>query len=104
MTHFANLKQFIEYIGKLQTVKFIVTTDVGQHQMWAAQFYPFKHHGQWVTSGGLGTMGFGIPSAIGAQLAEPDKTVICFVGDGGFQMTNQEIALLPEYGLNVKSF
>lgn len=72
--------------------------------MWATQFYPFKHHGQWVTSGGLGTMGFGIPSAIGAQLAEPDKTVICFVGDGGFQMTNQEIALLPEYGLNVKSF
>ena len=70
--------------------------------MWSAQFYPFKHHSQRVTSGGLGTMGFGIPSAIGAQLAAPDKTVICFVGDGGFQMTNQEMALLPEYHLNVK--
>ena len=70
--------------------------------MWTAQFYPFKNYGQWVTSGGLGTMGFGIPSAIGAQLAEPEKTVVCFVGDGSFQMTNQEMALLPEYGLNVK--
>ena len=92
----------IEYIGKITHGEAIVTTDVGQHQMWAAQFYPFKNHGQWVTSGGLGTMGFGIPSAIGAQLAEPDKTVVCFVGDGGFQMTNQEMALLPEYHLNVK--
>ncbi len=99
---FCKPQEAIEYIGKITNGEAIVTTDVGQHQMWAAQFYPFKHHGQWVTSGGLGTMGFGIPSAIGAQLAEPDKTVICFVGDGGFQMTNQEIALLPEYGLNVK--
>ncbi|KGJ24433.1 acetolactate synthase catalytic subunit [Staphylococcus haemolyticus] len=99
---FCKPQEAIEYIGKITNGEAIVTTDVGQHQMWAAQFYPFKHHGQWVTSGGLGTMGFGIPSAIGAQLAKPDKTVICFVGDGGFQMTNQEIALLPEYGLNVK--
>ncbi|WP_254693830.1 biosynthetic-type acetolactate synthase large subunit [Staphylococcus haemolyticus] len=99
---FCKPQEAIEYIGKITNGEAIVTTDVGQHQMWVAQFYPFKHHGQWVTSGGLGTMGFGIPSAIGAQLAEPDKTVICFVGDGGFQMTNQEIALLPEYGLNVK--
>lgn len=99
---FCKPQEAIEYIGKITNGEAIVTTDVGQHQMWAAQFYPFKHPGQWVTSGGLGTMGFGIPSAIGAQLAEPDKTVICFVGDGGFQMTNQEIALLPEYGLNVK--
>ncbi|WP_245339390.1 biosynthetic-type acetolactate synthase large subunit [Staphylococcus sp. GDX8P54P] len=99
---FCKPQKAIEYIGQITHGEAIVTTDVGQHQMWAAQFYPFKHHGQWVTSGGLGTMGFGIPSAIGAQLAEPDKTVICFVGDGGFQMTNQEMALLPEYGLNVK--
>ena len=70
--------------------------------MWAAQFYPFKHHSQWATSGGLGTMGFGIPSAIGAQLAAPDKTVVCFVGDGGFQMTNQEMAIFNEYKLNIK--
>ncbi|HHA6240164.1 TPA: dihydroxy-acid dehydratase [Staphylococcus aureus] len=99
---FCKPQQTIEYIGKITNGEAIVTTDVGQHQMWAAQFYPFKNHGQWVTSGGLGTMGFGIPSSIGAKLANPDKTVVCFVGDGGFQMTNQEMALLPEYGLDVK--
>ena len=99
---FCRPQEAIEYIGKITNGEAIVTTDVGQHQMWSAQFYPFKQHSQWVTSGGLGTMGFGIPSAIGAQLAAPDKTVICFVGDGGFQMTNQEMALLPEYNLNVK--
>ena len=99
---FCKPQEAIEYIGKITNGDAIVTTDVGQHQMWAAQFYPFKSHSQWVTSGGLGTMGFGIPSAIGAQLASPDKTVVCFVGDGGFQMTNQEMALLPEYGLNIK--
>ncbi|UXR85297.1 biosynthetic-type acetolactate synthase large subunit [Staphylococcus hominis] len=99
---FCRPQEAIEYIGKITNGEAIVTTDVGQHQMWSAQFYPFKHHSQWVTSGGLGTMGFGIPSAIGAQLAAPDKTVVCFVGDGGFQMTNQEMALLPEYHLNVK--
>ena len=99
---FCKPQKAIEYIGKVTNGNAIVTTDVGQHQMWTAQFYPFKNYGQWVTSGGLGTMGFGIPSAIGAQLAEPEKTVVCFVGDGGFQMTNQEMALLPEYELNVK--
>ena len=99
---FCRPQEAIEYIGKITHGDAIVTTDVGQHQMWAAQFYPFKNYGQWVTSGGLGTMGFGIPSAIGAQLAAPDKTVVCFAGDGGFQMTNQEMALLPEYNLNVK--
>lgn len=99
---FCKPQEAIEYIGHITNGDAIVTTDVGQHQMWAAQFYPFKSHSQWVTSGGLGTMGFGIPSAIGAQLARPDKTVVCFVGDGGFQMTNQEMALLPEYGLNIK--
>ena len=70
--------------------------------MWVAQYYPFKNHGQLVTSGGLGTMGFGIPAAIGAKLAQPDKTVVAFVGDGGFQMTNQELAILEEYGLDIK--
>lgn len=99
---FCKPQRTIEYIGKITNGDAIVTTDVGQHQMWAAQFYPFKDYGQWVTSGGLGTMGFGIPSAIGAKLANPDKTVVCFVGDGGFQMTNQEMALLPEYGLDIK--
>lgn len=100
--NFCKPQKAIEYIGKVTNGNAIVTTDVGQHQIWTAQFYPFKNYGQWVTSGGLGTMGFGIPSAIGAQLAEPEKTVVCFVGDGSFQMTNQEMALLPEYGLNVK--
>ncbi|EHJ07199.1 biosynthetic-type acetolactate synthase large subunit [Staphylococcus simiae] len=99
---FCKPQRTIEYIGEITNGEAIVTTDVGQHQMWSAQFYPFKNHGQWVTSGGLGTMGFGIPAAIGAKLANPDKTVVCFVGDGGFQMTNQEMALLPEYGLDVK--
>src|SRR5699024_6572199 len=70
--------------------------------MWVAQYYPFKNHGQFVMSGGLGTMGFGIPAAIGAKLAEPDKTVVDFVGDGGVQMTNQEIVILEEYDLVIK--
>ncbi|KAF1305033.1 biosynthetic-type acetolactate synthase large subunit [Enterococcus sp. JM9B] len=92
----------IEEIGKLTKGEAIVVTDVGQHQMWAAQFYPFKNSHQLITSGGLGTMGFGIPAAIGAQLAHPDKTVVLFVGDGGFQMTSQELAILNDYQLPIK--
>ncbi|MDX5038604.1 acetolactate synthase large subunit, partial [Streptococcus suis] len=92
----------IELIGQLTQGDAIVVTDVGQHQMWAAQFYPYKHARQLVTSGGMGTMGFGIPAAIGAKLANPDKEVIIFVGDGGFQMTNQELAILNGYGVPIK--
>ena len=80
----------------------IIATDVGQHQMWVAQFYPFTRTRQLITSGGLGTMGFGLPAAIGAQLAHPDQLVVAVVGDGGFQMTNQEIATAVQYDLPVK--
>ena len=92
----------IRELHRLTGGEAIVTTDVGQHQMWVAQFYPFTRSRQLITSGGLGTMGFGLPAAIGAQLAMPEKLVIAVVGDGGFQMTNQELATAVQYGLPVK--
>jgi acetolactate synthase-1/2/3 large subunit len=79
-----------------------VTTDVGQHQMWVAQSYPFERADRWLTSGGLGTMGFGLPAAIGAALAQPEITVLCFTGDGSLLMNIQELATLAELQLNVK--
>lgn len=95
-------QEVIKRIGELTDGDAIIVTDVGQHQMWAAQWYPYKRNRQLITSGGLGTMGFGIPAAIGAKLANPDKEVILFVGDGGFQMTNQELAILNGYGVPIK--
>lgn len=95
-------QRLIEQVYEMTNGEAVVTTDVGQHQMWAAQYYSFKKPNNWVTSGGLGTMGFGFPAAIGAQLANPDSTVVAFVGDGGFQMTLQELVLLKELNLPVK--
>lgn len=100
--NYINPQEVVELIGKYTDGEAIVVTDVGQHQMWAAQYYPFKNSKQLITSGGLGTMGFGIPAAIGAKIANPEKEVVLFVGDGGFQMTNQELALLNLHDIPVK--
>ncbi len=87
----------IDKIAELTDGNAIITTDVGQHQMWAAQFYPFNQPRRWCTSGGLGTMGYGFPAAIGAQFPCPDETVICISGDGSIMMNIQEIATAVQY-------
>jgi len=92
----------VELVHQLTAGRAIIATDVGQHQMWAAQFHPFELPHRWITSGGLGTMGFGFPAAIGAQFADRTATVVALVGDGGFQMTLQELIVLQEYQLPVK--
>jgi acetolactate synthase-1/2/3 large subunit len=86
----------IERVGQLLGDKAIICTDVGQHQMWAAQFYPFSYPRQWLSSGGLGTMGYGLPAAIGAKVAKPEKTVINFTGDGSILMNIQELMTAVE--------
>lgn len=92
----------IQHISETTNGEAIVTTDVGQHQMWVAQYYQFVHPRSLLSSGGLGTMGFGFPAAIGAQLAYPDRPVIAVVGDGGFQMTSQELAVIALENIPVK--
>jgi acetolactate synthase-1/2/3 large subunit len=92
----------IEQVHALTRGEAIVTTEVGQNQMWAAQFYRFDHPDHFITSGGLGTMGFGLPAAIGAQIACPDQTVVDIAGDGSIQMNIQELATAVQYELPVK--
>jgi acetolactate synthase-1/2/3 large subunit len=92
----------IRHVAALLDDEATITTDVGQHQMWAAQAYPLRRERQWLTSGGLGTMGFGLPAAIGAALAEPERTVVCFSGDGSLLMNIQELGTAAEEQLNVK--
>jgi acetolactate synthase-1/2/3 large subunit len=96
------MPQFVcEQIYKVTQGDAIITTEVGQHQMWAAQYYHFSQPRKWITSGGLGTMGYGFPAAIGAQVAYPDEVVIDIAGDGSFQMTSQELAMAVQYNLPV---
>ncbi|MDD2400245.1 MAG: acetolactate synthase large subunit, partial [Sulfurovum sp.] len=91
----------IERVGELVGENAIITSDVGQHQMWAAQHYPFDRPRQWINSGGLGTMGFGLPAAIGAKRAFPEKTVINITGDGSILMNMQELVTAAEYKIPV---
>jgi acetolactate synthase-1/2/3 large subunit len=95
-------QHLISEIDKISKGEAIVCTDVGQHQMWSAQLIRFNAPRLWINSGGLGSMGFGLPSALGAQYANPDKLVFAICGDGGFQMSIPELATLVNYGLPVK--
>ncbi len=92
----------VREIDRLSGGRAIVTSDVGQHQMWGAQFIRFNEPRLWINSGGLGSMGFGLPAAIGAQFARPDKLVFALVGDGGFQMSIPELATIANHGLPIK--
>jgi len=92
----------LEKVHALTNGDAYVTSDVGQHQMWAAQFYKFKRSRQWINSGGLGTMGFGLPAAIGVQLAHPSDTVICVTGEASIQMCIQELSTCLQYNLPIK--
>lgn len=95
-------QQVVETLCKVTNGDAIVTSDVGQHQMFAAQYYKFKRPRQWINSGGLGTMGFGLPAAMGVQVACPDATVVCVTGEGSIQMNIQELSTCLQYRLPVK--
>ncbi|MCG8402152.1 MAG: biosynthetic-type acetolactate synthase large subunit [Firmicutes bacterium] len=92
----------IEKLNDITRGEAVVATDVGQHQMWVAQYYRFKRPGSLISSGGLGAMGFGLPAALGAQIGAPERMVVLVVGDGGFQMTMQELATVVEQELPLK--
>ncbi|WP_282801715.1 biosynthetic-type acetolactate synthase large subunit [Secundilactobacillus kimchicus] len=94
----------IAAVGEATSGNATVVTDVGQHQMWVAQAYPFSRPNQIVSSGGLGTMGYGLPATIGAHFGQPDKPTVLFVGDGGFQMTSEELDVISAENLNIKIF
>ena len=91
----------IEEIDRVTGGEAVIVTDVGQHQMWSTLYFDYRFPRQWISSGGLGTMGFGLPAALGAKLGRPDKTVIDISGDGGFQMTMQELATAVNYDIPV---
>lgn len=94
-------QQVIQAVYKLTQGKAYVASDVGQHQMFAALYYPFDQPRQWINSGGLGTMGFGLPAALGVKLAHPDATVVCVTGDGSIQMNIQELSTAQQYDIPV---
>ena len=95
-------QEVIAKVSQLTQGDAVIVTDVGQHQMWVAQYYGFKNPRSLLTSGGLGTMGYGLPAALGAQCGLPDRTVILFVGDGGVMMNCQEMATIANYNFSVK--
>ena len=95
-------QHMVKMISEVTNGDAIVVTDVGQHQMWAAQHYKYNHPRSWISSGGLGTMGYGFPAAIGAAIACPDRDVVCITGDGGFQMSSYELMTAVEYNIPVK--
>ncbi len=101
-THRIMPEAVIEEVDKLVDDDTIIVTDVGQHQMWAAQFFRSRKPRQFITSGSLGTMGYGLPAALGAKLGEPNKTVVLFTGDGSIMMNCQEFSTLADYGIDVK--
>ena len=101
-TEFIKPQYVVQKLYEITGGDAIITSDVGQHQMWAAQYYPFKRAKQWLNSGGLGTMGFGLPAAIGAQLANPDAQVACITGEGSIQMNIQELSTAKQYHTPVK--
>src|SRR5437763_8452688 len=97
-------QRMIEAIYEATGGDAIVTSDVGQHQMWTAQYFHFNKPRRWINSGGLGTMGFGLPAAMGAKVGCPDETVVCIAGDGSVQMNMQELATCAQEGIDVKVF